>query len=293
MLASRVRQSINGAGPTSFTLSDDAASTNSRTIVSAYGSGSSKVGIFTIVDIANAMWAVVMGYAIAGSPDTFTVTKTIRNSQGTATNLTWNLGAKTIFAGECADFLAPLTQCPSTGGSATAYTLTLTPAPLALIGGTVIRFFAHVLNGPNVTLSVNGLPPWPITRSDGAAIAAGQCAGICEVVVDAVNSRFLLFTASPSLPAAWGGGVSDNNWVQLPNGLIFQFMSGSAGGNGADFVNFFPRAFPTACIHAQAIHNGGAESVNIVMPARTASTVTLRSSWPSGNVGVSILAYGY
>ena len=232
MLASRVRQSISGAGPTSFNLVDDAAATSSRTIVTAYGSGSSKAGLFTIVNTAAALWAVVEGYATAGSTDTFTVTRTLRNSQGTANNLTWpTSGNHTIFAGECADLLAFLAQCPVTTGSGAAYALTLTPAPLALPAYAVLKFRPHVVNASGApTLSVNGLPALPIVRADNYSLASGDLYPytVTEVMYDPVLGRFLLLTLPP-IRSVFAHCSFDNNGNLIAGMNCAGIVRGAAG----------------------------------------------------------------
>ncbi|NUB24319.1 hypothetical protein [Azospirillum brasilense] len=218
MLASRVRQSIQGAGPTAFTLADDASATQSRTIVTAYGSGSTRPGIFTIIDTAAAQWAVVEGYATASSPDTFTLTRTIRNSQGNANNLTWSTtNTKTIFVGECADLVALLCQCPTTGGTASAYTVTYGPSPLALVSNAVARFVPHVTNTGAATLTINGLAPIPLQRPDGTALQAGDIVQgrVTEVVFyGAAAARLLTPPFRGALlrrTTASGADFADNN----------------------------------------------------------------------------------
>ncbi|WP_175426635.1 gp53-like domain-containing protein [Azospirillum brasilense] len=251
-LGSRVRQSIQGAGPTSFALVDDASATQSRTIVTAYGSGPTRAGIFTIIDQAAAQWAVVEGYATAGSGDTFTVTRTIRNSQGNANNLTWSTtNAKTIFVGDCADLLALQCQCPVSTGSAWAYAIALTPAPLALVTNSLIRFYAHAANAGACTLAVNGLPAWPIRRADGAALVAGQLAqGIVEVLADPANSRFLLVSA-PGLPASSWAFVGLNPGMHRdPTGQIVKWGTAQTNSSGYATVTF-QEAFPV-----EQLHNG-------------------------------------
>ncbi len=64
----------------------------------------------------------------------------------------------------------------SVGGSSSAITLTLDPAPadLASMAGTPLRFQAPSAATGATTVAVNGLGPAPLTWSDGSAISAGD-----------------------------------------------------------------------------------------------------------------------
>lgn len=246
MLASRVRQSISGAGPTAFTLIDDAAVTLSRTIVTAYGSGASRAGVFTIVDTAAGQWAVVEGYATAGSPDSFTVTRTLRNSLGTASNVTWGGGTKTIFAGECADLLALLCQCPTTGGTATAYTVAYTPTPVGLVTACVLRFVVHATCGDNPTLAVNGLAAGPLMKADGTrALKAYDLVvgAVVEALYEPAAGRYRVLTVTQT-PAfsLWRSG---NQTVAANLTTIITFDTKAFDTEGwADVTGFIGRVTP-------------------------------------------------
>lgn len=88
---------------------------------------------------------------------------------------------------------------------------------------------------------------------------------------------------------------AQNGYQKLPGGLILQWMFGQAGQSGTRVNNTFPIAFPSACFGAFAVHAGTADSVNIIVdniPLPTATTIGLRSSWPSGNVQAFIIAIG-
>ncbi|GAA4247542.1 hypothetical protein GBZ26_11270 [Azospirillum formosense] len=286
MLASRVRQSIQGAGPTSFMLTDDAATTQSRTIVTAYGSGPTRPGVFTIVDVTASQWAVVEGYATAGSTDSFTVTRTIRNSQGNANNLTWSTtNTKTIFVGECADLLALLCQCPTTGGTGAAYTVTYAPTPLALVSNAVIRLIPHITSvGAAPTLAVNGLPAWPIVRANGQALTGGDLSagGVVELVCDVTNSRFRLLSSPATSRAA--------AWVHFDgNGSIFAaagVASVTRTGVGSYTVNF-AATMPNAVYPvAGATANNGVDGANAILLIGTRSTGSVSVSTVRRSDGV-------
>ncbi|QCO03024.1 gp53-like domain-containing protein [Azospirillum argentinense] len=271
-LGSRVRQSIQGAGPTSFALVDDASATQSRTIVTAYGSGSTRIGIFTIIDQAAAQWAVVEGYATAGSSDTFTVTRTIRNSQGNANNLTWSTtNAKTIFVGECADLIAQLCQCPLSTGTGTAYAVTLTPTPLALVQSSVLRFFAHTINTGAATLAINGLPAWPIRRADNSAVAAGQLHGVVEVLADPANSRFILINASTLQPSDWDASLASVGRRRDPTGYLVQWATILTAGGAYSWS--YPIPYPSQCFGVTATAVGSAAATGTGTPSTVSCAI--------------------
>jgi len=64
-----------------------------------------------------------------------------------------------------------------------------------------------------------------------------------KIADSAVSSIKLLSTD-------WTRSISANGYQKLPGGLIVQWGSNSAGGNGPASVSF-PIAFPTACVNVQ------------------------------------------
>lgn len=60
----------------------------------------------------------------------------------------------------------------TTGGSSTAYTITITPAPPALQAGMVFRFIPHIACGDSPTLQINALAAKNLTNQGGVAFSA-------------------------------------------------------------------------------------------------------------------------
>ena len=91
-----------------------------------------------------------------------------------------------------------------TTGTATAYTVTLTPAPSALVEGFGITIVPHVANGANPTLNINGLGAVTLKDQKGVAYAAGKLAQGKPYTFRKVGSDFLADSAGGSGNATAG-----------------------------------------------------------------------------------------
>ena len=82
----------------------------------------------------------------------------------------------------------------TSGGSANAQTITLTPAITAYVAGMIVRFRAGFTNTSTVTLNVNGVAAGTIKLSDGTSVKAGQIIlnAVYSVVYDTVSSSWIL-----------------------------------------------------------------------------------------------------
>lgn len=86
--------------------------------------------------------------------------------------------------------------------------------------------------------------------------------------------------------------LSSNGFLQLPNGLIIQWATGTADPTPAGFFNVYPIAFPTTAVCNIGIHSGGDPSVNIASGTATTTGVYFVGSFP-GNVPIQYIAIGY
>lgn len=79
-----------------------------------------------------------------------------------------------------------------TAGTATAYTLTLNPAPTAYVDGMNITIVPHVDCGANPTLKINSLTALTILRQDGTALKAGDMKANKPYSLVRVGSNFFI-----------------------------------------------------------------------------------------------------
>ncbi len=85
----------------------------------------------------------------------------------------------------------------TTGGSSTAYTISLTPAITAYVDGAMYKFRAHTNNTTTTpTLNINGVGA-VVIKVRGSALSVGRIVStaICIVVYDSTNACFQLVSA--------------------------------------------------------------------------------------------------
>jgi hypothetical protein len=111
----------------------------------------------------------------------------------------------------------------TTAGTATAYTVTLSPAP-TLAPGMKFSFKAHVASGANPTLNPNGLGAKPIKKPNGNA-AALALNGVYTVVYDGTN--FIL--------QGEGGEYGNATASQVLSGTTFGTENGLSTGTMPDY----------------------------------------------------------
>ncbi|MEG0775505.1 hypothetical protein [Clostridium sp.] len=109
-----------------------------------------------------------------------------------------------------------------TTGTATAYTVTLSPVPAAYLDGMTITILPHVDCGANPTLNINALGALTILKQDGSAIASGDIKTNKPLSLVRVGSNFFVRSSS-SKGAAWRIPSS----IPSPNGSTFyKFLYG-------------------------------------------------------------------
>jgi hypothetical protein len=108
-------------------------------------------------------------------------------------------------------------QCPTSAGTAAAYTVTTAPTVTALYTGCRVSFHCHVDCDATPTLAVDGLTAKQIRRHDDTALAALELQqnAVIDVIYDA---------AANSSAGAWiaVGGVSD---LSTPSGALTAFYT--------------------------------------------------------------------
>lgn len=117
----------------------------------------------------------------------------------------------------------------STTGSATAYTVTLTPAPVNVGEGFGITIVPHIANGANLTLNVNGLGAVALKDQKGVAFKAGKLLVGMPYSFRKVGTSFLADSGSGG-----GGNLQPN---QALAGFTFANDDGDQVGLGdADLI---------------------------------------------------------
>ncbi|WP_020615735.1 hypothetical protein [Paenibacillus daejeonensis] len=107
-----------------------------------------------------------------------------------------------------------------TAGSATAYTLTLSPVPV-LSAGLRVTVQLHADNGATPTINVNGLGARPIRRPNGSAPPAGllKNGGIYSLVYDG-SAAFILTGEGGEYGDAAAGDVLAGKTIGTEDGLV-------------------------------------------------------------------------
>jgi hypothetical protein len=120
----------------------------------------------------------------------------------------------TTFSLALLQIITPGTYAADTG-AVNQLAIALSPAMTAYLAGTPIRFTTAITNTGAATIAVNGLPPIPISRSDGNAVAKGDLpGGIGQMgMINAAGSGLQLLAPSPSLytavaTAPFGGALT-------------------------------------------------------------------------------------
>lgn len=86
----------------------------------------------------------------------------------------------------------------TTGGGATNYTLTLSPAIPAYVAGQSIKFIPNVTNVGAATLNINGLGAVVVYRPDGTNLSAGDLLNTGLYEITYTGSSFTLTNYTPS-----------------------------------------------------------------------------------------------
>ncbi|REK68008.1 MAG: hypothetical protein C6P35_03295 [Cohnella sp.] len=157
----------------------------------------------------------------------------------------------------------------TTAGTGTAYTLTLSPAPTALVAGMRVTVKIHTANTGAATLNVNGLGAKSIKKANGNDVAAGnlKASGVYTLVYD--GSAFTL---------QGEGGSGDAQPSDVLSGKKFTNDNGEQTGtmpnNGT--LNFTP----------------GASAQSIPAGYTSGGTVAAVSNLSAGNIKAGVTVGG-
>lgn len=117
----------------------------------------------------------------------------------------------------------------ATAGTGAAYTVTLSPAPAALVDGLAITIVPHADNTvADPTLKIGSLAALPIRRQSGAQFAAGSIKAGQPLSLIKVGSYFLARSAAP---------VGTATAAQVLAGYTFQSEAVPDGGTGMARAN--------------------------------------------------------
>lgn len=177
------------------TLNLGGAQAGFQTFVAGVGTGA-KVAYF-IEDGTN--WESGRGTVTAGSPNTLSRDAIVASSNsGLAVN--WGAGTRNVFLGASSYFLYwrdenlnDTNQMATTSaGTGNAHVVTLTPTPLALSDGMIVRWRAPAYNTGAITVNINGLGAKNYVNNDLAAFASGKVKSgtIQEAIYNASQNRF-------------------------------------------------------------------------------------------------------
>lgn len=183
----------------------------------------------------------------------------------------------------------------TTGGTATAYTISLSPAITAYVAGMQFRFIAHAANTGTATLAVNGLTAYQINRnSSTTAAVAGEIANgaIVTVVFDTtggnhfrlINETFDDFTRSVGT-ALSAAGSSATDATQLTKAV--NIVSTVGASQGVKLSDSYPLGYIVL------IRNTGANTLTVYPQTsggaiNGAASVSLSSALTSGNIFVRV-----
>lgn len=157
------------------------------------------------------------------------------------------------------------------GGSGSALTATLAPAPSTLLAGTSIRGILAATLLAGATLNVNGLGAQSIVRFDGSALQNGD--GVVGALVD--------FIVDPSGKSRLRGTPAAALRTRLTGNATLYF-NGSTGNDANPGTSGSPfRTAQAAWNYAQQTFDlGGAYSVTLVQQAGAVNTDQLNASGP-------------
>ena len=129
----------------------------------------------------------------------------------------------------------------TSGGSANAQTISLTPAITAYVSGMTIRFKAGFTNTGSVTLNVNSVGAVTITKLDGRTLSTGEIVAsqLIQVVYDGTNfvlvnkanvskiGDYIVTGVNGSIAAtnATLGAVAGANDINIPHSMYVSFIT--------------------------------------------------------------------
>ena len=151
----------------------------------------------------------------------------------------------------------------TSGGSANAHTITLTPSITAYAAGQTFRFISGFTNTGNVTLNINGLGVKNLLSSaTGSALAPGQISTnlIAEVIYD--GTQFQLINPMGTW-ATFSPGWSQSGSISYTNNYSKYVVIGKT-------VHFQCSLLATSA-------GGGAVQISISLPVTASSSVVFRA----------------
>lgn len=150
------------------------------------------------------------------------------------------------------------------------------------------------------TLNVSGTSTLRATNVTGALTATSL------VKSGGTSSQFLKADGSIDensylITESFNESLLGNGWTELPNGLIFQWMTGATGSVETSYTSNFPRSFPNACLHVQLttkIPSGGDQYncyFELLSSNRDSTTYYLQRTYSGGEANHTclIFAIGY
>lgn len=178
----------------------------------------------------------------------------------------------------------------ATGGTATAYTATLDPAPANIVEGFSITIVPHATCGANPTLNVNGKGAIQLRNSDNEQLSAGDLVAGRPYNFRKVGSYFFLSSGGGGVKIEFDNYFSsfDDDFTHSTATNLSATTSGLAGASVGDYALFA----------GGSTNSGATTTITAYNSALTRSTPTGLSvaRWGSsgGSVGnYAVFAGGY
>lgn len=108
----------------------------------------------------------------------------------------------------------------TTGGTSTAYTLTLTPGIASLETGITVAIKLHTANGASPTLAVNGLAATNITKSGGTNLSSGDYASGAQLLLRYDGTNFEIVGSPPAAGAGAAYTIKTANYTAVAGDKI-------------------------------------------------------------------------
>jgi len=187
------------------------------------------------------------------------------------------------------DLQVQLTTAFTTGGTATAFTLTPAPAITANAANQRFRVKFNAAAGATPTLAVSGLTALNLKYKDSTgtkqAITATQVPSgwISDVENDGTDWVVLDVPLAAALQGA-NQSLAASGYQKLPGGLIIQW-----GLNQSRTPFSLPIAFPTDKFISIGIHTGSGSSVNIIHDLNYRTNLTTDSFLDSYSSAINVI----
>ena len=116
----------------------------------------------------------------------------------------------------------------TTGGTSTAYTLTLTPGIASLETGITVAIKLHTANGASPTLAVNGLAATNITKSGGTNLSSGDFNTGAQLLLRYDGTNFEIVGSPPAAGAVTAYSIKTADFTAVAGGKYAADCSSSA-----------------------------------------------------------------